>query len=178
MTLTTEQTGSTAGLDLAPFTFTRRCWVDASPGTVYDLVSDVSRIELWSPSASRVSYDSGDRPRIGARITGTNRRGGREWTSSSEVVAADPGARFAFVVGGAEDGIVRWTWDLSPHGPGTVVAQTWRLLRTDPVLGSTPADLYELREHMADSAERTLIALAAWIAEQRDPRAEHVLAGV
>jgi hypothetical protein len=37
----------------------------------------------------------------------------------------------------------------------------------DPVLGNTPDDLYRLSEHMADSLEQTLIALAAWIAEHR-----------
>lgn len=156
-----------AGLDLAPFTFTRRCWVDAAPDAVYRLVSDVSLIERWSPSADAVSYAPGDGPRVGARFSGRNRRDGREWVSRSEVVRADPGSAFAFVVGGAEDGIVRWSWNFREQGRGSVVEQSWRLLRTDPVLGDTREDVEALRDHMADSAEATLLALAEWIAGRR-----------
>ncbi|MDX2407756.1 SRPBCC family protein [Streptomyces microflavus] len=153
-----------AGLDLTPFAFSRRCWVALAPDSVYRLISDVSLIELWSPSASAVSYEPGEGPWVGARFHGRNRRDGREWGTRSEVVRADPGSAFAFVVGGAEDGIVRWEWLLHEQGTGSIVEQTWRLLRTDPVLGDTPGDLHALRDHMARSAESTLLALAEWIA--------------
>ncbi|USQ85773.1 SRPBCC family protein [Streptomyces phaeoluteigriseus] len=154
-------------LDLAPFTFTRRCWVDLPPDSVYPLISDVTLIETWSPSASAVSYKPGNGPWVGARFSGRNRRDGREWITHSEVVQADPGSAFAFVVGGAEDGIVRWTWHFSKQGTGSIVQQSWRLLRTDPVLGNTPEDLCTLRDHMATSAETTLLSLAEWIAGHR-----------
>ncbi|GAA3980888.1 hypothetical protein GCM10022384_32670 [Streptomyces marokkonensis] len=171
-TTTSENTDATpldspAGLDLAPFVFTRRCWVDLTPDSVYHLISDVSLIETWSPSASAVSYEPGEGPWVGARFSGRNRRDGREWVTHSEVVRADPGSAFAFVVGGAEQGIVRWDWHLSRQGAGSVVQQTWRLLRTDPVLGDTPEDLHALRDHMANSAEATLLSLAEWIAGHR-----------
>ncbi|CAO0836473.1 hypothetical protein SMICM17S_04997 [Streptomyces microflavus] len=47
-----------AGLDLTPFAFSRRCWVALAPDSVYRLISDVSLIELWSPSGA-VSYEPG-----------------------------------------------------------------------------------------------------------------------
>ncbi len=153
-------------LDVTEFDFTRKTWVAAPPSTVYDLVSDVSAIERWSPSVSAVAYDEGGGPRAGAWFSGHNRRGEREWTTRSQVVSAEPGVDFAFVVGGAEDGIVRWRWTFRAHGAGTVVAQSWQLLRFDPVLGATHADLVALRDHTADSVESTLVALASWIAEQ------------
>ncbi|MEV7341472.1 SRPBCC family protein [Streptomyces sp. NPDC093544] len=153
-----------AGIDLTPFAFTRRCWVDATPDSVYRLVSDVSLIETWSPSASEVNYAPGEGPWVGARFSGRNRRDGREWVTHSEVVRADPGTAFAFVVGGADHGIVRWDWHLREQGSGSVVQQSWRLLRTDPVLGDTLEDVHALRDHMAASAESTLLALAEWIA--------------
>ncbi|WP_105967713.1 SRPBCC family protein [Streptomyces geranii] len=158
---------SPAGLDLTPFTFTRRCWVDLPTASVYPLISDVSLIETWSLSAYAVSYEPGDGPWVGARFSGRNRRDGREWITHSEVVQADPDYAFAFVVGGAEHGIVRWAWHLSEQGTGSIVQQSWRLLRTDPVLGDTPEDLHALRDHMADSAETTLLSLAEWIAGHR-----------
>lgn len=158
-------------LDITEFAFTRQAWVAAPPVAVYDLVADVSAIERWSPSASAIAYDPGAGPEVGAWFGGHNRRGGSEWDTRSQVVAAEPGAEFAFVVGGARDGIVRWAWTLRARGEGTVVTQSWRLLRTDPVLGSGHADLVALREHMADDVEATLVALAEWVAAEKGRRA-------
>lgn len=148
------------------FAFTRRIWADASPARVYDLVSDVSGIGRWSPNASDVSFDQEGGPRAGAWFSGRNHRDGKEWTTRSQVVRAEPGTAFTFVVGGAEDGIVQWSWALHPQGRGTVVQQSWKLLRLDPVLGATRGDLDALRDNMTSSVETTLISLAQWIAEE------------
>ena len=109
-------------------------------------------------------YEPGDGPWAGARISGTNRRDGCGWITRSEVVQAGPGSAFVFVVGGAEDGIVRWDRRIHEQGTGSIVEQTWRLLRTGPVLGDTVEDVLALRDHMAQSAESTPVALAEWIA--------------
>ncbi|GAA0828326.1 hypothetical protein ACFQVD_36935 [Streptosporangium amethystogenes subsp. fukuiense] len=74
---------------------------------------------------------------------------------------------FAFVVGGADHGIVRWGWHFREQGRGSIVQQSWRLSRADAVLGETREDVQALRDHMADSAESTLLALAEWIAGHR-----------
>lgn len=150
-------------MDLSELAFRRHAWVDAAPEEVYRLVSDVSAIGRWSPNASEVAYDEGHGPEAGSWFSGHNRKDGKEWTSRSQVVKAEPGAVFAFVVGGAEDGIVEWTWTLRAQGRGTVAEQSWRLLRTDPVLGP---DLKALRDYMAASAEATLASLAEWVADQ------------
>jgi hypothetical protein len=89
----------------------------------------------------------------------------------SQVVEAAPGSAFTFVVGGAHDGIVRWSWHIREQGIGSVVRQSWQRRRTDPVLGDTPEDIRVLRDHMAESAESTLLALAEWIAGHPDPYA-------
>ncbi|WP_410611874.1 SRPBCC family protein [Amycolatopsis sp. lyj-109] len=152
--------------DATDFAFTRSAWVDATPTRVYELISDVSAISRWSPTADGVSYDEGAGPWAGAWFSGANRRDGKQWTTRSQVVRADPAAAFGFVVGGADDGIVGWDWTFRPQGRGTLVEQSWRLLRLDPVLGRTRADLDALRRYMEGSVETTLTALAQWIAEQ------------
>ncbi|MFD9162596.1 SRPBCC family protein [Streptomyces sp. NPDC059558] len=152
-------------VDASDFTFSRRAWVDAAPDRVYDLISDVSAIGRWSPNASDVTFDRGAGPRVGAWFSGRNHKDGRQWTTRSQVVRADPGTAFAFVVGGAEDGIVQWSWSCHPRGRGTVVEQSWQLLRLDSVLGTTRGDLDALRDYMTDSVETTLLSLAQWIAE-------------
>jgi hypothetical protein len=154
-------------LSAADFSFTRRAWVDAAPAHVYELISDVSAISRWSPNASHVAYDDGAGPQVGAWFSGRNQRDGKEWTTRSQVVRAEPAVAFSFVVGGAADGIVRWDWIFQPQGRGTVVQQSWQLLRLDPVLGDTRADLEALRHYMVNSVEDTLISLARWSAECR-----------
>ncbi|WP_413805324.1 SRPBCC family protein [Streptomyces sp. OE57] len=166
LSATTSEHDLFEALDASAFAFTRRAWVDAAPARVYDLVSDVSAIGRWSPNATDVTFDQGAGPRVGAWFSGLNRKDGREWTTRSQVVRADPGNAFTFVVGGAEDGIVRWSWTFHPQGRGTVVEQSWQLLRLDPVLGTTRGDLDTLRDYMTNSVEATLISLARWIAEE------------
>ncbi|AZQ32244.1 SRPBCC family protein [Streptomyces cyaneochromogenes] len=167
MSAITAEDNPCEDLDAADFAFTRRAWVDAAPARVYELISDVSAIGRWSPNASDVAFDLGAGPRVGAWFSGRNRRDGKEWTTRSQIVQADPGAAFGFVVGGAENGIVHWSWTFRPQGRGTVVQQSWQLLRLDPVLGTTRADLDALRRYMTDSVELTLTALARWLAEER-----------
>jgi len=88
---------------------------------------DFSHTTPWIGSAGSggtdVAYDEAAGPHAGAWFSGRNSRGDKEWTSRSQVVEAQPGARFAFVVGGADNGIVRWTWTLHPEGDGTEVRQ-------------------------------------------------------
>ncbi|MFG2415833.1 SRPBCC family protein [Streptomyces goshikiensis] len=166
LSATTGEHDRFEALDASAFAFTRRAWVDAAPARVYDLVSDVSAIGRWSPNATDVTFDQGAGPRVGAWFSGLNRKDGRQWTTRSQVVRADPGDAFTFVVGGAEAGIVRWSWTFHPRGRGTVVEQSWQLLRLDPVLGTTRGDLDALRDYMTDSVEATLVSLARWIAEE------------
>ncbi|MFJ4364134.1 SRPBCC family protein [Streptomyces chartreusis] len=167
MSATTSGLEPVEALAASEFAFTRRAWVDAAPARVYDLVSDVSAISRWSPNASDVAYDHGAGPSVGAWFSGRNRKDGRAWTTRSQVVRADPPTAFGFVVGGRENGIVQWGWTLRPQGDGTLVQQSWQLLRLDPVLGTTRADLDALRRYMEDSVETTLVSLAQWIAEDR-----------
>ncbi|MET8451919.1 SRPBCC family protein [Streptomyces sp. NPDC005209] len=167
LSATTTENDPRAALDAADFAFTRRAWVDAAPAHVYELISDVSAIGRWSPNASDVAFDRGAGPRAGAWFSGRNRRDGKEWTTRSQIVQANPGTAFGFVVGGAENGIVHWNWTFHPQGRGTVVQQSWQLLRLDPVLGTTRADLDALRRYMTNSVETTLTALAQWLAEER-----------
>ncbi|MGY0071661.1 SRPBCC family protein [Streptomyces sp. QTS137] len=167
MTTTTIGNDPIEALDAADFAFTRRAWVDAAPALVYELVNDVSAISRWSPDADDIAFDPEAGPWTGAWFSGRNRRNDRVWTSRSQIVRAVPGTAFGFVVGGAENDIVHWRWTFTPPGHGTVVQQSWQLLRLDLVLGATHADLDALRRHMAESVEIALTALAQWLAEER-----------
>lgn len=71
--------------------------VAASPADVYTLLSDVTRTGEWSAQCHRAEWDGPERG-VGATFTGHNRTPEREWTTTSEVVVADPGREFAWQV--------------------------------------------------------------------------------
>ena len=103
--------------------------VACPPQALYDLVSDVTRTGEWSPICEACWWDEGDGPRVGAHFTGRNVTPARTWETRSEVVAAEPGREFAWVVG---DGIVRWSYLLEPAQGGTRLSETWQLLPGAP----------------------------------------------
>ena len=103
----------------------------------------------WATSARRAAgghWDAGATGTVGDWFTGTNRVDDREWQTRSQVDAADRGREFAFVVGGAEDGWVRWGYLLSARGGGTDVTETWQVLRIVPHMGESDEQLAALRE--------------------------------
>jgi uncharacterized protein YndB with AHSA1/START domain len=96
-------------------------WIDASPETVWDLVTDVGRYGEWSPENRGGRWDGA--PGLGATFTGSNRRGVMRWSTHCEVVEYDPPCRFAFEVAESK---MRWGYRLEPEAGGTRVTE-WRL---------------------------------------------------
>jgi hypothetical protein len=96
------------------------------PDSLYDMVSDVTRMGEWSPICTACWWDDGDGPREGAWFTGRNELPERVWETRSQVVAAERGREFAFVVGGSW---VRWGYTFTPAGAGTTqVTESWEFL--------------------------------------------------
>jgi hypothetical protein len=137
----------------------RTIYIDARPEAVYDRVSDITRMGDISPMCTGGDWDEGAIGTIGDWFTGTNTVGDREWQTRSQVVAADRGREFAFVVGGAEGGWVRWGYLISPQRGGTDVTETWQVLRIVPHMGQTDEQLAALRERTAVNLQETLDAL-------------------
>jgi hypothetical protein len=99
--------------------------VASSPDALYDLVSDVTRTGEWSPVCTACWWDDGAGPQVGAWFTGRNEIPGRTWETRSQVVAAEPGREFAWLVGGAW---VRWGYTLTPVDGGTRLTESWDFL--------------------------------------------------
>lgn len=97
-----------------------------SPEELYDMVADVTRMGEWSPVCTACWWDEGDGPQVGAMFTGRNERPERTWETRSEVVAADRGREFAWVV--AEPPTrARWGYSFVAVDGGTEVTETWEL---------------------------------------------------
>jgi hypothetical protein len=98
--------------------------VATTPDKLYDIVSDVTRTGEWSPTCKACWWDEdhGGGARVGAWFTGRNETPTRTWETRSQVVVADPGREFAFLVG---DGYVRWGFALVPVDGGTELTESW-----------------------------------------------------
>lgn len=116
--------------------------VEATPDTVWNLVSDITRAGEWSPEATGGRW-RGDAtgPAVGARFLGGNRHGAMRWSTHCRVTEAEPptgdtgaepptggtGAqapgRFTFVVTESQ---TAWGWILTPSGGGATHVVAWR----------------------------------------------------
>ena len=92
---------------------------------LYDLVSDVTRMGTWSPVCKECWWDEGAGPELGAWFTGRNELPERTWETRSEIVAADRGREFAFVVNGTW---TRWGYVFTSVDGGTQLTESWELL--------------------------------------------------
>jgi polyketide cyclase/dehydrase/lipid transport protein len=99
--------------------------VERSAEDLYDMVSDVTRMGEWSPVCKECWWEDGGGPRVGAWFVGRNVLPERTWKTRSEVVAAERGREFAFVVGGS---YVRWGYTFTPVEDGTEITETWNFL--------------------------------------------------
>ena len=110
---------------MTPRTHADSIVVARPPHEVYELVADVTRMGEYSPICTECWWDEGDGPHVGAHFTGRNVLPERTWETRSEVVAADPGREFAWVVGPR---IARWGYTFGPVDGGTEVVESWEFL--------------------------------------------------
>jgi hypothetical protein len=99
--------------------------VARSPEDLYDMVADVTRMGEWSPVCKACWWENSDGPHAGAWFTGRNELPERTWETRSQVVAAERGREFAFVVGGSW---VRWGYTFTAVPGGTQVTESWEFL--------------------------------------------------
>lgn len=116
-------------------------FVSSTPKALYDVVSDVTRMGEWSPICRGCWWDQGDGPWPGAWFTGRNETPERTWETRSQVVAADRGREFTFVVGGSW---VRWSYTFAPADDGTQLTESWEFL---------PAGIARFHERFGADAE-------------------------
>jgi len=109
-----------------PLTHAESIVIATPPEVLYDLVSDVTRTGEWSPVCRACEWDDGATRQVGDWFTGHNETPTRTWETRSQVVAADRGREFAWLVGGR---LVRWGFLLEPVAGGTRLTETWEFRR-------------------------------------------------
>lgn len=148
--------------DLSNMKLSHTVHVNASPETVYHMVSDLPRMGEWSPACKQVVWDEGAGPTVGSWFTGTNVMPDRQWQTRSEVIAAEPGKELAWIVGGKDAGTTHWRYTFTPKENGTDIEESWRLVRLNERLSTlTQEGLEGLKERTSKSILDTLQNLKA-----------------
>lgn len=104
-------------------------WIAAPPGTVWALVSDVTRMPEMSEELQSARWAEGaSGPAVGVRFVGRSRHEQfGEWETTSTVVACDPEREFAWAVGDPAQPSAVWRFGLEPKNDGTVLSQWMRM---------------------------------------------------
>jgi Polyketide cyclase / dehydrase and lipid transport len=118
--------------------------VAVTPDELYALVSDVTRMGEWSPICTGCRWDEGAGPQVGAWFTGHNETPERTWETRSQVVAADPGRKFAWEV---NNGWTYWGYTFEPEDGGTRLTESWEF---------RPAGIAGFRERYGAQAEEEI----------------------
>ena len=111
--------------------------IEAPAETVYDLISDVTRMGEFSPeNTGAVWLGDATGPVVGARFKGTNKLGSNSWATKPTVTAADRGRRFEFRVPGASGATWTYTFDpvADPVAKGVRVTESMRQDRPSPAI--------------------------------------------
>lgn len=124
--------------------------VAASPGVVYDTVSDLPRSGEWSTECRGGSWVTGTPATVGAVFRGVNVRADDvvawapvvrgEWTTEAEVVSAEHGRRFSWSMrdsmGRKQDSV--WTFEVEGTATGSRLTHHFRMGRaTEGITGIT-----------------------------------------
>jgi hypothetical protein len=135
--------------------------IAATPEHLYGIVSDVTQMGRLSPECTGGRWlGSASGPVVGARFKGTNKRGWVRWSTTNEVVAAEPGREFGFET---KQSGTRWSYSFERDGDGTLVTESRAAWRDRPLTAKVASRLFlggldehedEMREGMRATLER------------------------
>lgn len=95
--------------------------VAASPGRVWQLLTDFARMPEWSPELVRMVPLRRGGLRAGQWYLGINRRGPAVWPTRNVVALLEPGRRVAW---DTRSSGARWIYEVAEHDGGTRVTLT------------------------------------------------------
>ncbi len=127
--------------------------VEASPEEVYAILTDLSRISELSPECYKAEWDDGaEGPVVGAAFRGYNRNGGHEWDAACVVVAAEPGAEWAFEVPADDGRSTTWRYTIEAVESGCRVTESFEA----PILDGEFFQKINRHDRLVKNINRTL----------------------
>lgn len=136
--------------------------IAADPTTLWEMVSDVTRMGEWSPETTACKWTgAATGPAVGAKFRGSNAIGRKKWATPCTVTASVPGEVFSFEVGAGPLKGAEWTYRFEPDGDATVVTEQWTDKRAGwlKVAGKWVTGVADRASHNRESMEATLARL-------------------
>ena len=137
--------------------------IQASPALVWAMVSDPTRMPEWSPELTSARWVSAARePAVGARFKGTNRHGPFRWSTSCEVIAAEPERLFSYRVTSVFGlPVSQWSFRIAPTAGGCELTEATTDERgaVMKVLGPTATGVADRVNHNLQGIRATLAAI-------------------
>ncbi len=100
--------------------------INATPASVYAVVSDLARMGEFSPENTGGKWLKGATgPSVGAKFQGTNAIGRRKWKTIATVTKALPAEEFAFDVTATGMKVAGWGFAIEAVDGGTKLTQYW-----------------------------------------------------
>jgi len=148
----------------APAPLTATIDVDASPESVWEVLSDLRRMPELSPELRRVVPLGRRTSGVGARILGVNRRGLAVWPTTSRVTRWEPGRAVAWQT--RQSGAT-WVYELEARPAGGTRVTSRRVLSgytagtalLAPLIGGAAGHDRELADGMATTLARLKAAV-------------------
>jgi hypothetical protein len=132
--------------------------ISAAPEHVYEVVSDLTRMDEFSPECRRVEWLNGATgPAPGARFVGHNRGGPVTWSREGRVVTADQGTEFSFTTEWRGHDSTVWTYRMRPTAGGTTLTESYESLWAPwlmHVLDAVTLRHKQLARHMSQTLYR------------------------
>ena len=142
-------------------------YIEASPEALYALVSDVTRTPEYSPEVVKCTWINGATgPAVGARFKAINHAGRvPDWPNKPIVTVADRGRTFAFERTEVGGGTIEWRYVFEPEGSGTLVTESYTVLKKVNGLGwfiiDTLAGLKDRRSDLHSGMTTSLDRIAS-----------------
>lgn len=124
--------------------------ISAPAEDVYELVSTVTRMGEWSPVCRSCEWENGAQaPTMGARFVGHNRQDEREWSTTCQVISAEPGREFAFatLVPESDQPLWRtvWRYSFTPEDGGTRLTESFEVVNPPPAAAGMSEEAHAAR---------------------------------
>ncbi len=89
--------------------------ISAPADVVWALVSDLSRMGEWSPETVGIEWKGGATgPAVGASFKGTNKNGGKKWSTTGKIVELTEPTDLAWEVTAGPVKIAQWRYRIEP----------------------------------------------------------------
>lgn len=138
--------------------------IAASASSLFAALTDITRMGEWSPETYRAEWNDGfDSAEVGAKFTGHNRNGDKEWTTEAEIVDLVPDERFFFDCNFRGFVFSKWGYALKATESGCRVTEYNQDLRPEEAK-SRSASMSGVQDRLAHNRagmETTLERLAA-----------------